>query len=1199
MVRLLRITTDAPAVEATSTRCQAVLEAFRGRAEAARRMIDSARRTVTELGLRHALLEVEQFAGIVELVVDEAAAAEPYLRQAYRGFRRMGLDADTAETAALLGRACLALDQDAEAAELCSESERLAGHALKASIAWRTLRALLLARRGEHAEARQVAEAAVGLAERTDGLVDHGDACLALATVLNAAGDEVGARAAAERAVDLYERKGAAALAEKARLALGERVPPPAADRPEEPAVELDTAAVRVGEHVMAAIHRKAWDEFERLFAPDLVVESRRKVVGLSLPSDAVRLVMRRELEAGAQIDHAMIAARGERLALSHMITTIPDARPGAPQDELLQLYGIDEEGRVTLQIWFDVDDMDAAIAELDAAYARLEGERVPARLENAAARVYRRNLAHYAARDWDALSKTFAQNIVEDDRRRVANAGLRRGRDAVTAGNRALAELGVTFALDTIATRGERLALSHGRASAGQPPDDFHGDFLDVAEIDADEQVVAHVIFEADDFEAAIAELDTRYLAGEAATYAQTWSALTQTYAAANRKQLQLTPDCVNIDHRRLATIETGHLAAYLRSSWDDAQNFVVYIEAVHRLSARGAVFTQAARGTSDRGFDAEWREVIVATFDGDLVNRTEVFDGSDLDAALARFDQLSAPVRRLENAASQAYEHFRAYFATRDWDAMAELLTVDTSVYDHRRVVNAEIQRGRDGEIANMQAFADIDATRSTSMVLATRGERLVLCRTCISDEDHQAGGFRIELLIVVETNADKRILARVAYDPDDIDAAFGELETRYLAGEAAAFAHTWSVIAQIYAAYNRHELPAADWINVDHRRSTPFATGDVTAVIRAWRELTPDFSMHIEAVHRLNNFGAVITHTSSGTSQEGFDAEWRQIQLLTVEGDRINRCEIFDEADLDAALARFDELSAQTRQLENAATRACAHAADAYNRRDGAALFALTSADSRLDDRRKGLRDTHEGAEVQKVVAVTLETTPGSWRMEIRPIATRGSRLALTRRSYRDSDDPDQAVTVDLLSVVEVGADGLMNHTVTFDPEDFDAAVAELDARYLAGEAAAHAHTWSIVMGAYAALNRHEIAPTTPDWVNIDHRRGAAFEPGDMVPYLQAAWDDSPDTRMYIAAVHRLSDIGAVITHVARGISQDGFDAEWRDVTLMTLDGDSFDRSELFNEADLDAALARFETVHAHDAEINAKGAASALD
>ena len=93
VVRLLRITTDSPAVEATSTRCQAILEAFRGRAAAARRMIDSARRTVTELGLRHALLEVEQFAGIVELVVDDAcrgraASAKGLQRFSSHGPRR-------------------------------------------------------------------------------------------------------------------------------------------------------------------------------------------------------------------------------------------------------------------------------------------------------------------------------------------------------------------------------------------------------------------------------------------------------------------------------------------------------------------------------------------------------------------------------------------------------------------------------------------------------------------------------------------------------------------------------------------------------------------------------------------------------------------------------------------------------------------------------------------------------------------------------------------------------------------------------------------------------------------------------------------------------------------------------------------------------------------------------------------------------
>ena len=60
--------------------------------------------------------------------------------------------------------------------------------------------------------------------------------------------------------------------------------------------------------------------------------------------------------------------------------------------------------------------------------------------------------------------------------------------------------------------------------------------------------------------------------------------------------------------------------------------------------------------------------------------------------------------------------------------------------------------------------------------------------------------------------------------------------------------------------------------------------------------------------------------------------------------------------------------------------------------------------------------------------------------------------------------------------------------------FDLDDIDAAFAELDARYLAGEAAAHAHTWSVIADAYAALNRREVPATTPDWVNIDHRRVA---------------------------------------------------------------------------------------------------------
>ena len=76
--------------------------------------------------------------------------------------------------------------------------------------------------------------------------------------------------------------------------------------------------------------------------------------------------------------------------------------------------------------------------------------------------------------------------------------------------------------------------------------------------------------------------------------------------------------------------------------------------------------------------------------------------------------------------------------------------------------------------------------------------------------------------------------------------------------------------------------------------------------------------------------------------------------------------------------------------------------------------------------------------------------------------------------------------------MLSIVEIDADDRIAARVVFDLDDIDAAFEELDARYLAGEAAAHAHTWSVIAGTYAAFNRHELPATTPDWVNIDHRR-----------------------------------------------------------------------------------------------------------
>jgi class 3 adenylate cyclase len=216
VVRVLRITQSAPAVEAEALRCQAVLEALRGRADAARRMIASSRRMVEELGITHRLLEADVFAGLIELLQNDAPAAERHLRAAYDGLRSHGLAIDAAQAAALLGRALLAQGRAAEAETVSHESEALAGDDLKAAIAWRGVRAEALARRGEHAAAVGFARTAVDLAATTDALLDHADARLALAAALRAAGRNDDAAAEEARAIELWEAKGATLLAARA-----------------------------------------------------------------------------------------------------------------------------------------------------------------------------------------------------------------------------------------------------------------------------------------------------------------------------------------------------------------------------------------------------------------------------------------------------------------------------------------------------------------------------------------------------------------------------------------------------------------------------------------------------------------------------------------------------------------------------------------------------------------------------------------------------------------------------------------------------------------------------------------------------------------------------------------------------------------------------------------------------------------------
>lgn len=1187
VVRLLRITTGSPIVEATSTRCQAVLDAFRGRADAGRQLVDSARRSLSELGMRHALLEVEQFAGIIELVADEPAAAEQHLRRAYHGFRRMGLDADTAETAALLARACLAVDKDAEADELCSESERLAGHALKASISWRTVRAQLLARGGAHDAARQMAEEAVAIAGSTDALVDHGDACLALAVVLGIAGDAVGSRAAADRAAALYESKGAAALAEKARRLQGGRT---TADTPapsEAADAEPENACVWAGRRIVDAVGRQAWFDVEALMAPEVELESRRTIVGfppVRLSFEGWRREMSRYLELGlTHFRGIALAARGDRLALVKLTMGAGEADPGAPQDAALQVVGLDDEGRVALQVWFDVEDLQAALVELDSRHAQFDDCRPILRLDNAASRVDARFQQCFAARDWVSMAELLDEDLFADDRRRTVNAGVRRGRDAKVADMRATAELGTqTTASTVIAVRGQRLALVRIRlAGRDQRPEAYRTEMLGVVEINRENRMAARILFDLDDRDAAFAELDARYGAGEARGHADAWTIIVEGCDFLKiHGTWPITADFVGVDHRSGVTSAPEDMKAYVRESARDTPGIEMYVEAVHRLADSAAVITTVTTGSSTQGFDAEWRSIGVITFEGRLIARTEVFDVADVDAALARFDELTRPQRLLENEATRCYERFNACIVTGDREGLAAILADDFVADDARRVVGSG-RVGRDTAIDHVRVLADLGVTEATSTILATRGNRLALMRSRFGGRDVRPDAFSIEVLHLAEVGAVDQMTGFVAFDGDDLGAAIAELDTRYLAGEAAPFAHAWSVIADAYAAFNRREVAPTSpgWSNVDHRRGAAFAAGDMTAYLSAAWADSPDTRIYIDAVHRLTGTGAVVTHAAQGMSNTGFEAQWRDVNMLTVDGDLITRSELFDADDLDTAIGFFDELSRGTTRLTNAATRMTVRFQEVLSDRDWTGMAQIFAHDIRLDDRRSLVGVEFSGRDAT-LANMQASAHTGVKNVTLTTTAVRGSRLALQNVLINGRDDRPGAFRTEALVITEVDPLGEIIAFVMFDLDDFDAAIAELDMRYLSGEAAPFAQTFSVVAQGFAALCRREVPPTTAHFVDVDHRSGAGIRSGDLKAYLAVALQDTKDNRLYVEAVHRLSEVGAVITHVAKSFSPEGLGLEWRIVDVLTVEDNLLDRCEMFDEDDLDTALARFD-------------------
>jgi predicted ATPase/DNA-binding SARP family transcriptional activator len=204
------------AAEAATLHPLAGLHAMGGRFALARELLATSRALLADIDptLNSA---VSHPRAIVEMLAGDPAAAEAYLKAASDTLDDMEDEALRSTTDAFRAQALLAQGRDGEAEHYTRLSEqRAAASDLLTQMMWRSVRARVLARRGEFDQAEALARHAVSLAEQTDFISQRADVLLDLTHVLRQAGRLQLAHATGTEALHLYQQKGNSVAAVKA-----------------------------------------------------------------------------------------------------------------------------------------------------------------------------------------------------------------------------------------------------------------------------------------------------------------------------------------------------------------------------------------------------------------------------------------------------------------------------------------------------------------------------------------------------------------------------------------------------------------------------------------------------------------------------------------------------------------------------------------------------------------------------------------------------------------------------------------------------------------------------------------------------------------------------------------------------------------------------------------------------------------------
>jgi predicted ATPase/class 3 adenylate cyclase len=220
----LAATADNRKVHALVTLLMSPLHAMLGDFVTARRLYQQAFDSFEDIGATLLGSRTSLQSGAVELLAGDLEAAERVLRDDYEKLERLDERYWRPTVAANLALVLCRLDRFDEAMELTRVAEEItAADDVESQALWRSAKAVILARSGDHDAADATAGAAVDLLRQTDGLAQIADALVVRAGVLDERGDDGGRANALREAASLYARKGNLVSERATRQALEQR----------------------------------------------------------------------------------------------------------------------------------------------------------------------------------------------------------------------------------------------------------------------------------------------------------------------------------------------------------------------------------------------------------------------------------------------------------------------------------------------------------------------------------------------------------------------------------------------------------------------------------------------------------------------------------------------------------------------------------------------------------------------------------------------------------------------------------------------------------------------------------------------------------------------------------------------------------------------------------------------------------------